>query len=325
MSFEIRKYSIDFFEIWNDFISKSKNGTFLFHRNFMEYHGDRFIDFSLLVFKDEKLVAVLPANIVDNEIYSHQGLTYGGIIVSERLRSTDFVLIFQNVLQFLEGFNFTHLYIKDIPSFYTNQFSDEIKYLQFVLDAEIYRKDICSVINLSESFHISKSVKRDFNISVKKNHKIDYDGNFDLLCNEILEPNLMNTFQTNPVHSLKEILYLKNLFPENIRQINVFSEEGKILGGTTLFISKNVVHSQYISLNKDIANEGVLDFLHLSLIEYFKNEKKYFDFGISNENQGRNINKGLLFWKEKFGARPAIQEFYKFETKSFSKLDHLYL
>lgn len=325
MSFELQKYSPKFFNLWNDFISKSKNGTFLFHRDFMEYHGDRFIDFSLLVFKDEKLVAVLPANVDVENVYSHQGLTYGGLIVSERLRSTDFILIFQYVLQFLYDLNFNYLFIKDLPHFYANQFSDEIKYLQFVLDAEIYRKDICSVINLSQSFHISKSVKRDFNISVKKKNTIDYDGNFDLFWNEILEPNLMNTYQTKPVHSLKEILYLKKLFPENIKQINVFSEEGKILGGTTLFISKNVVHSQYISLNKDVANEGILDFLHLSLIEYFKKEKKYFDFGVSNENQGRNINKGLLFWKEKFGARPAIQEFYKFETKSFSKLDHLYL
>lgn len=325
MSFEIRKYTQDFFELWNAFISKSKNGTFLFHRNFMEYHSDRFIDFSLLVFKDEKLVAVLPANIQDDEIYSHQGLTYGGLIVCEKLRTTDFILIFQEILRFLDDLNYSHLHIKDIPNFYKTQFSDEIKYLQFYLDAEILRKDICSVIDLTEKFYISKSVKRDFNISVNKGHKIDFDGSFELFWDQILVPNLKHKFQTTPVHSLNEILFLKKLFPDNIRQINVFSEDGEILGGTTLFISKNVVHSQYISLNNKISNQGVLDFLHLSMLEYFKKEKKYFDFGISNENQGRNINQGLLFWKEKFGARSAIQEFYKFEVKRFPKLDQLYL
>lgn len=325
MNLIIQKYNPDFYKIWNDFISKSKNGTFLFHRDFMEYHHDRFLDFSLLIFEEEKLLGVLPANVVNKELFSHQGLTYGGLVVSEKLRTTDYISIFQAVLKFLNDSDISHFHIKDLPSFYTKQFSDEIKYLQFILDADVYRKDICSVINLLENFSISKSVKRDFNISVNKNYSIDYYGSFELFWNQVLIPNLWETHQAKPVHSLEEIIYLKNLFPENIKQVNVFSAEGKIIGGTTLFITENVIHSQYISLNKNFSNDGVLDFLYLSLIEKFKNEKKYFDFGISNENQGRNINKGLLFWKEKFGARTAIQEFYKFETKSFSKLNHLYI
>ena len=44
----------------------------------MDYHKDRFEDYSLMVFKDEKLVAVLPANRVEDKLFSHQGLTYGG-------------------------------------------------------------------------------------------------------------------------------------------------------------------------------------------------------------------------------------------------------
>lgn len=325
MNISIRKYNHDFYQLWNNFISESKNGTFLFHRDFMEYHKDRFTDFSLLVFDNDKLIAVLPANIIDKEVHSHQGLTYGGLVVSDKLRSTDFFEVFQLVLKYLNELGFSNLYIKDVPGFYTKQFSDEIKYLQFVLDAEVYRKDICSVIDFSEKFSISKSVKRDYNISVKKKYSIDFNGDFELFWNQVLIPNLWETHQAKPVHSLDEILYLKNLFPDNIKQVNVFSAEGEIIGGTTLFITDNVIHSQYISLSKTYSNDGVLDFLHLSLIEKFKNEKKYFDFGISNENQGRNINKGLLFWKEKFGARSAIQEFYKFNTQSFSKLDQLYI
>jgi len=325
LKLKIQKYQSDFFSIWNDFVVKAKNGTFLFHRNFMEYHQDRFDDFSLLIFDEDKLLAVLPANVDDVNIYSHQGLTYGGLVVSEKLRSTDFFEIFKSILEYLHIQGFSHLYIKDLPHFYTSQFADEIKYLQFVLDAEIYRKDICSVIDLSENFHVSKSVKRDYNISLNKKHYVIFDDDLSIFWKQVLIPNLWETHQAKPVHSLEEIRYLKNHFPQEIIQVNVYSDDGKILGGTTLFISKNVVHSQYISLNKEVSNEGVLDFLHLTLIDKFKSEKKYFDFGISNENQGRNINKGLLFWKEKFGARSAIQEFYKFETQSFSKIDNLYL
>jgi lipid II:glycine glycyltransferase (peptidoglycan interpeptide bridge formation enzyme) len=41
----------------------------------------------------------------------------------------------------------------------------------------------------------------------------------------------------------------------------------------------------------------------------------YFDFGISNEENGRKTNMGLLYWKEGFGARGVSQDFYKISTK----------
>ncbi|MFT6748422.1 MAG: hypothetical protein ACJAQ1_000334, partial [Flavobacterium sp.] len=77
--FSVKQYRSEDYEAWNQFVSEAKNATFLFHRDFMEYHSDRFEDFSLLVFNNkEKLVAILPANRVDESVFSHQGLTYGG-------------------------------------------------------------------------------------------------------------------------------------------------------------------------------------------------------------------------------------------------------
>ena len=83
-SFTIRKYQSSDYSLWNEFVANAKNATFLFHRDFMEYHSDRFEDFSLLVF-DEKntLKAILPANRVQDVLHSHQGLTYGGLIFNQ--------------------------------------------------------------------------------------------------------------------------------------------------------------------------------------------------------------------------------------------------
>ena len=61
-------------------MATAKNSTFLFHRDFMDYHQDRFDDYSLLIFKKEKLIAVFPANKIDEILYSHQGLSYGGLV-----------------------------------------------------------------------------------------------------------------------------------------------------------------------------------------------------------------------------------------------------
>ncbi|HQW68620.1 MAG TPA: hypothetical protein PLH25_03065, partial [Flavobacterium sp.] len=79
-NYTIKKYNSEYFTIWNAFVSSSSNATFLFHRDFMEYHSDRFEDYSLLVFEDEKLISIFPANRVENTVFSHQGLTYGGFV-----------------------------------------------------------------------------------------------------------------------------------------------------------------------------------------------------------------------------------------------------
>jgi hypothetical protein len=118
---------------------------------------------------------------------------------------------------------------------------------------------------------------------------------------------------------------LKSKFPNEIKQFNVYLED-KIVGGVTVFITKNVIHPQYISGNKKFNNEyGGLDFLYYKLLfEVYKNEK-YFDFGISNENNGLLLNQSLHYWKESFGARSVVQNFYEIETKNYSLLENVLL
>ena len=52
-------------------------------------------------------------------------------------------------------------------------------------------------------------------------------------------------------------------------------------------------------------------------------DSSFFDFGTSNENEGRKVNSGLLYWKEGFGARSISQNFYEINTKDFKKLNNL--
>ena len=55
-------------------------------------------------------------------------------------------------------------------------------------------------------------------------------------------------------------------------------------------------------------------------IELYKH-KRFFDFGTSNENEGRALNHGLLDWKEGFGARCYTHDFYEIATGSYPKLE----
>lgn len=290
----------------------------------MEYHKDRFEDFSLMVFKDDKLIAILPANKKNNEVHSHQGLTYGGFVLSKNIKF-DYVLeAFKTVLKFLYDNHIKTLILKQLPSIYTILPSDEIKYIMFILEAKLERRDTLSVIDLSEKLKISNIRKRGVKQAQKLHLTVNEESDFDSFWIEILIPNLMEKHGIKPVHSLEEITLLKKRFSKNIRQFNVYNKD-KIVAGTTIFETETVAHSQYISGKSDSNPLGGLDFLFLYLINDVYKNKKFFDFGISNENEGRQINKGLQYWKEGFGARTMTQDFYKIETSHHTKLNDVFI
>lgn len=321
--FSVRLYTKKDYQLWNDFISEAKNSTFLFHRDFMEYHKDRFQDFSLMVFKKEKLVAVLPANIEANNVHSHQGLTYGGV-VTKNIRTTLFFEIFREILFFLKNQQIENLYLKEIPYFYNSFPNDEWKYLAFICNAELYRRDLCSTIDLKKKFQLSEIAKRKVKKSEKLNITYRKSDDVEIFWKEILEPELQKNHFTKPVHSLEEIQKLKKNFPENIIFYGVYSGE-QLIGGCLIFKNRKVAHCQYISVKSEFKESGALYLLHYKLItEEFKNFD-YFDFGISQEMQGRKTNQGLLFWKENFGAAGVSQDFYKIRTENYFLIDEMYL
>ena len=324
-SYKIIKYTSEHYQMWNNFVAQAKNATFLFHRDFMEYHSDRFEDYSLLVFDEkENLKAILPANISENKLYSHQGLTYGGIVIDASLKLEKFISIYSEILLFLNENQIQIINFKLIPSIYCLQPSEEIKYALFLSEAKLTRRDALVTIDLQIQFKIDSNRVEGVKRAEKLGLKIKKEINFTSFWNTVLIPNLEAKHEAKPVHTLAEIQILQEKFPNNVVQYNVY-ENNEIVAGTTLFLDKKTVHVQYISAIGDKNQHGALDYLfHKLITEEFK-YFSYFDFGISNENQGKNINKGLQYWKETFGARTFTQDFYEVATKNYVKLNQVFI
>ena len=323
-NYSIRRYTIEDYAIWNDFVSSAKNATFLFHRDFMEYHSDRFQDFSLLVFDDGKLISILPANRVDNTLFSHQGLTYGGFVFDSKIKLGEVIAIARNVLAFLYQSEITTFQLKLIPSIYNAFFSEEIEYVMFLTNAKLIRRDCLSVIDMTKPFAATKTRKESIRRGEKNSLIIKEELEFQLFWDEILIPNLDKRHNAKPVHSMEEISMLQQKFPKDIRHFNVYHQD-KIVAGTTLFLTEKVVHPQYISGNEQRNELGSLDFLYNHLITEVFKDKNFFDFGISHEENGRKINEGLLFWKESFGAKTTVQDFYEIQTSEYHLLENVML
>ena len=118
--------------------------------------------------------------------------------------------------------------------------------------------------------------------------------------------NLMNTYHAHPVHTLQEMLRLKASFPDNIKLYVARSETGKMLGGTVLYISRKVVHTQYISASEEGKQSHALDALFQNLIKIRYKDFDYFDFGTSNEEGGKVLNASLIYQKEGVGGRGVV-------------------
>lgn len=324
--YKIVKYQKLNFELWNSFVSSAKNATFLFDRSFMEYHSDRFEDYSLLVFdtdaSGEKLVAVLPANRVEDTVFSHQGLTYGGLVFSEKTKLKEVILMMKEILHFLNNNEIEKLILKQFPPFYCSHFSDELDYISFLVNAKLLQRDSLSVIDLTKPYFISKTRKESINRGKKNGLIIKEEAKFELFWNEILVPNLDKKHALKPVHTFQEMELLQSRFPENIRHFNVY-DNNKIVAGTTVFINNHVVHPQYISGNENKNSLGSLDYLYHYLISDFFKDKKIFDFNNSNENKGTKLNDGLHFWKESFGAQTVTQSFYEIQTANYVLLENV--
>lgn len=290
----------------------------------MEYHQDRFDDYSLLIYKKETLIALLPANRVADTVYSHQGLTYGGLLFTQKLKFSAVLSIFKTVLEFLEKENCKILTLKLLPSIYTLVPNDELDYLLFLTEAQLTHREALSVIDNRLVPKISNNRLEGVKRGKKHGLVIKEVEGFEAFWNTILIPNLSAKHDAIPVHTLSEISFLKEKFPKNIRQFNVYKDDN-IIAGTTIFESQFVAHSQYISGNSQKNELGSLDYLHHYLIKEVFKDKDYFDFGVSNENKGKQVNLGLQFWKEGFGARTIKQDFYILETKKHKLLDTVML
>lgn len=319
-NYQIQRYETSQKNLWDAFIKASKNATFLFYRDFMEYHHDRFEDFSLLIFDaKQRLVALFPANKVAETLFSHQGLTFGGLLFDKDLGGEIVEDIFIDLLDYLNQNNLKKLILKQIPTIYHKNPSNEIDYFLFKNKAKLMRRDMNLAIDFSKEIAISKSKLKHFRRVYELEMTIEESQSFEPFWNEILTPRLALKHDVKPVHTLSEITKLKTSFPENIKQYNAYFE-GEIVAGITLFCSDTVIKSQYGATSEKGEKLRALDFLFINLIQKYKSQYHFFDMGIVNENNGKTYNKGLLKQKEELGCQIFSQDYYEMDIANFTNL-----
>ncbi|MBP3353758.1 MAG: GNAT family N-acetyltransferase [Bacteroidales bacterium] len=306
---EITRYTPNRAQEWDNTVEESRNGTFLIKRSYLDYHSDRFVDHSLIFEMDGAIIALLPANEEGTTLYSHQGLTYGGLIMTSRCKGLVVLHIFDLVKQYMQEQGYKELIYKPIPHIYHKRPAEEDIYALFRNGAKVEYCGISSTISLAEEVQFSSLRSRGVKKALTNGLTVKEEADFVKFW-DILKENLNQRHSVNPVHSLDEIELLKERFPENIH-LYVAYKNSELVAGVVMYKTSVCVHSQYIASSPIGREFGALDLVFSYLIKERYKDVKYFDFGISTENGGLHLNEGLLSQKEGFGASATVYPIYK--------------
>jgi hypothetical protein len=308
---EISRYTSNEAQGWDDFVRQSKNATFLFLRQYMDYHSDRFDDYSLIARHDGKIVAVLPANRDGDTLKSHGGLTYGGWLMPlKHFDVTVMMEVTDAAVAFLKAQGIEEIIYKAVPHIYHSYAAEEDLYAIFRHGATLIESNISTAIPLDKPLAFDRGNKSGLNIALKEGVKVAESDDFAAYW-KILDTLLESRYDTQPVHSLEEIELLHSRFPKNIR-LTVATIDGEIVAGVVLFVTQQVAHCQYIAASPEGKAKKALTAVFDHIIkEATAKGLKWVDFGTSNEDHGRILNEGLVQQKARLGGRGIVYNTYK--------------
>jgi Acetyltransferase (GNAT) domain len=308
----LRPYAPTDAAAWDALVDRSRNGNLLHRRGYMDYHADRFVDRSLVVERGGELVAVFPANIREQTVTSHGGLTYAGLISSHALRAEATLALFEQIGSHYRALGVERIVYKAVPHVFHAYPAEEDLYALHRLGARLTRRDLSSVIALRESFRFTpgrrRAVDKARRAGIELQVGTDLEGFHQLLCEALRK------HDTVPTHSVAELRLLQSRFPQHI-VLHEARHDGALLAGVLLYDFGHVVHTQYLAASAEGRRLDALSLLLAQLIEGTYATRRHFSFGVSTEQQGQVLNGGLVAQKEYFGARAVVHDIYEWPLR----------
>lgn len=316
MTLAVRRYEPEDERAWDDLVSRSRSGHFLFRRGYMDYHADRFADHSLLVYDEGTLVAALPANVEGAAWISHGGLTFGGVLADNRMSTRRMLAVFDALLAYLRELDGEVLFYKPVPHIYHRTPAEEDLFALYRAGARLIRRDAASVICLDARVPYSKGRKADLKVAQRSGVTVGRSrdfGAFMHLQREVLQ----RRYDARPVHTTEELELLADRFPDEIT-LHVATVEGRLVAGVVMYETPVVARTQYIAVSEEGRATHALDKIVDELLGSYRGRKRWWDFGTSTLNAEGGLNEALIRNKESYGARTVVYDHYVLDVKPLS-------
>lgn len=305
----ITPFSEDQSKQWDRLVGVGRNGVFMFERLYMGYHADRFADASLMVWGDDELIGVLPAHRAGDDVTSHGGLTFGGLVLHPKAGAQLVLEMMQAIADHLRYQGVRRLFYKPVPHIYHRQPSEEDLYALHRMGARTIRTDLSMTVDLAQRPELASRRKR----AISKAHRAgievresdDFQGFWALL-----RDTLKTRHGVAPVHTEDEIELLSSRFSQIA--LHTAQADQKLLAGVVTYRYDRVLHTQYMATTPDGRECGALDLILVNLMNHAEKSKvRWFNFGASTFNGGRELNAGLAAQKEMLGGRGTIMQTFE--------------
>ncbi len=242
---------------WDEFVKQSDNGTIFHEQRFLSYHpNERFSNDSIVFYKKNKILALLPATIVERYgmriFVSHQGASYGGFVYKD-LNLQEAHKLVDLIEKIAKEKHCNRVVLTLPPIIYQKKYSNYLDFALYRNGFSYLKREISSVVRLdfpqnNPAVIYREEAVRALNKAKKMGVEIAETDKFDAYY-EILKNNLRMRHNVTPTHSLDELIKLKNLYPTKIRLFGAFLGDNLIAGVCNFSANSEVVLAFYISHN----------------------------------------------------------------------------
>ena len=310
-------------DLWDRFVRSSMNGTAFHLQQFLRYHPeDRFDFHSLLFFRGERLIAVLPGGLrqQDYMFESPLGASYGSFVTEDISTQTalDIVAAFE---QYVCAQEIEEVYLTSAPVIYQPVLTQNLDFALLYRGYNYQRHYISHAIDLTkpgrpfERFqptarkHIRRITKHHPEITIEESTPETLAD----LTKEFYPILLENKAKYNakPTHTLDELLKLQMLLPD-LMKLFIVQHKGDAIAGSLLFFANDRVALIFYHMLRYAFDEYKPIYLLMDRVTQWSKDHGYqfVDIGVSQDTNDENPMTpalSLINFKEKFDSRGVLR------------------
>ena len=298
---------------WDAVVDAAPGGTVLHSRRFLDYHGTRFRDLSLVGTRDGGAISMvfpLAADPKDPELaVSHPGSSFGGIVGLSR-EPVHHRAFLKACAHWLHDQGFRRLLYRMTPAPLLRQPDDGLLPTLLRL-GRVAQLDLWSVLRLDADLPKQTYWRTEIRKAERKGLRADPVAApqdwADL--HAVVSARLARKYGRTMVHSVAELIDLHDRLGPQSRGLLIRAPSGEVLAALWFIdYGTGTLHNQYIGtsdqgLDLRAATYGLSVALERACTEGFRQ----FSFGRSTLADGWSENSDLVRFKSRFGAGLASQ------------------
>lgn len=305
------------YNIWTRFLEHANGNTIFHHPDFLSYHGKRFDEHHLGIFKGEELFGLIPLAIEENDrekiAKSPYGASYGGFVFKKILKYKESRDVIHLFLDYLKNIGIKKVLVTPpLATYHRIGYSDTFCFSLLENGFEITNSDITSIIPLNDKNIETEVFTSRIRNVVRKARKYNIDIRYNCNINDfwLLMEKTFAKHGAVPTHSKDQYEYLMKMFPDRIYCNIAYLENVPVAGIGIFEINKKNIMSFYLCSDIKFQQSQALSML---IYETALNAKKqgfdFFDFGTSSVNMIGREN--IFRYKESFGSVGRFKHTYE--------------